>query len=161
MSITQPDRDRLMKLVGMLGSAHDGEKLAAMGFIERMAKQYKLTITELMAYVGKASGAPPQQQRRQPPPQWAQPPWQREPPPQPKPKPPPEPKEPVMKHNGQHGDKMLYALELAARYCLRLSSWERAFASDVANRYKFDNELSDKQRSCIMTIIEKWKATAS
>jgi hypothetical protein len=167
MSLSQSARDRLVKLVGMLGSAHDGERLAALGFITRMAAEHKMTITELLGHIGKGSAAPPPQQR----PQWAQYPWWREPPSHPRPPPPPPPpppkpppppppprqEKPVMKHNGLHGDQMLYDLEMATHYCSRLSSWERGFGRDVANRYRFDSELSDKQRSCVVAIVEKWK----
>lgn len=42
------DRDRLTKLVGMLGSDHDGEIVNAVRFIRRMADAEKLTVTELL-----------------------------------------------------------------------------------------------------------------
>jgi hypothetical protein len=161
MTITQTDRARLLKLVGMLGSAHDGEKLSAVGFISRMASAYKLTITELMGYVARPGAAPQQpqppqpRQQQQPPPWYWRPPQPRSPPPPPPPEPPPRQRR---QHTGLNGDKMLYDLDMAAHYCSRLSSWERKFALDVASRYRFDNELSDKQKSCIDQIIEKWKA---
>jgi hypothetical protein len=163
MTIPQIDRDRLLKLVGMLGSAHDGEKLSAMAFISRMAAAHKLTITELMGHVARPGAAPQQPQPRQPPPPQQPPPWYWRPPqPQPRspPPPPPEPEPPPRRrqHTGLNGDKMLYDLDMAARYCSRLSSWERKFAIDVAGRYRFDNELSDKQKYCVADIIEKWKA---
>jgi hypothetical protein len=150
MTISQTDRERLVKLVGMLGSAHDGEKLAVVSFISKMAAAHKLTITELMAHVAMPVQQRPQS-RQQPPP------W-RPPRPPPPPPPPPEPRFKPLRHTGLNGDQMLYDLERAARYCLRLSDWERKFALDVSSRYKFDNELTDRQRVCVAAVLEKWKA---
>ena len=53
-----PDKSRLEKFLGMLGSQHDGERANAAGFISRLAVDRKLTIPDLIRKtLGVASGA--------------------------------------------------------------------------------------------------------
>jgi hypothetical protein len=46
----------LEKFAGMLGSVHDGERLNALGFIQKLADAYKVPIHELLLGVGTALG---------------------------------------------------------------------------------------------------------
>jgi hypothetical protein len=145
------DRDRLTKLVGMLGSAHAGERDNAAVFLQKLATKYKMSLTELMA-----AGLAQQQRQQAPPPP---------PPPRPKPPPPPPPQPPKRQQstwssvNGD--DKMLQALREIVnneeRFEFTLNSWEWTFTEDVANRYSSDFELSDKQKNIILRIITKCK----
>jgi hypothetical protein len=43
------DRERMLKLIGMLGSSFDGERTTAAKFIERLARDNNLTINEAIA----------------------------------------------------------------------------------------------------------------
>lgn len=136
------DKDRLTKLIGMLGSQHAGERDNAAVFIQKMATKYKLTITELLA---KANG-----QTRPPPP----------PPPPPPPKQPQQPPRqgPVWSNVGS-GDKHLKALRAIVdneeKFEFAINAWEWEFTEDVANRYSSDDELTDKQIAIIERIVRK------
>jgi hypothetical protein len=50
------DRSRLEKLIGMLGSAFDGERLNALGMIQKIADTYKTPIHELLLGAGNGAG---------------------------------------------------------------------------------------------------------
>src|SRR5262245_1670674 len=149
MALSEAERTRLKKLVGMLGSAHDGEQLNAMGFIKRMAAEHKMTITELMGQVnGAAKEAPPRQPQpqRQPPwwtDGWPNGYWGRPQPPPPKPAPHPLPTEGLLGELVRNEEHSV------------LNKWERDFAHDVVRRYRHDRELSDKQLDCIHRILAK------
>lgn len=125
----------------MLGSAHDGERANAAGFLDRMAKTYKLTLPELMAQAYAKAATPP-----------------------PKPPPPPPPKPAPAFHQQQtrppagfHSvdDAVLQELARAAEVCRWLTKWERDFATDVSERYTSNDELSEKQASIVARIILK------
>ena len=163
------DRDRLTKLIGMLGSAHAGERDNAAVFIQKLATKYKMSLTELMAHgLGKAAPPPPPPPRQPPPqqPKWhqQQPPRQAQPnrPPPPPPPPPPRqapPRQQAAWNNVGGGDKMLQALREIVnneeRFEFVLNSWEWSFTEDVSNRYSVDDELSDKQKAIIERIVQK------
>ena len=48
LRLSGADRNRRDKLVGMLGSSFDGERLNALGLLQRMADNYKVPIHELL-----------------------------------------------------------------------------------------------------------------
>ncbi len=136
------DKDRLSKLVGMLGSSFDGERANAARLIQAMADKYKLTVDGLMkaAYSGGNSSSQNKYHN--------DPPWREAEPEKPKPK----PKKP--KPAGLMPDDMLEAL----RECLdmpTLTPWEQQFAADVSDRYDRDYQLSEKQLVIIERILEK------
>jgi hypothetical protein len=56
LQISDSDRSRRDKLVGMLGSSFDGERLNALGLLQRMADNYKVPIHEFLLATG-SSGA--------------------------------------------------------------------------------------------------------
>jgi len=132
------DKTRLTKLIGMLGSAFDGERANAAAMITKMAEQRKMSITELIAAAmgGSTHNAGSSYRRPDPKPQ-----------PQPKAEPRPQP------------DKLLRTLREIAkdpdRYEFVLTQWECDFASDVSSRYVADYELSAKQILYVQKIIQK------
>jgi len=142
MDIT--DRNRLAKLVGMLGSAHTGERDNAAVFLQKLATKYKMSLTELMA-AGLA-----QQQRQQAPP----------PPPPPPRSPQPKRQQATWSNVGGAGPMLEALREVVnneARFEFTLTAWEWQFTEDVASKYDDDAELSDKQIRVIERIIEKCK----
>ena len=126
------DKARVIKLLGMLGSAFDGERANATNILQRMAEARKITLTELIAQAyGSASSTPP-------------------------PPPPPPDFEDVDK-----ADDLLRMLQqiadkpaIAARV---LTPWEINFATDVAGRYSHDYDLSEKQLVVVQKILLKAK----
>jgi hypothetical protein len=54
LRLSPTDHARRQKLVGMLGSAFDGEKLNALGMLQKMADTYKIPVHELI--LGVESG---------------------------------------------------------------------------------------------------------
>ena len=54
--LSPADRSRLEKYAGMLGSVHDGERLNALGFIQKLANTYKIPIHELLLGAGGGAG---------------------------------------------------------------------------------------------------------
>ena len=137
------DKTRLTKLIGMLGSAFDGERANAAAMITKMAEQRKMSITELIAAAmgGSAQSAGSSYRR-----------------PDPKPEPKPKPKYPWEEQRSQ-SDKLLRTLREIAkdpdRYEFVLTQWECDFASDVSSRYVADYELSAKQILYVQKIIQK------
>jgi hypothetical protein len=63
MSASSLDRDRLAKLLGMLGSDHDGEILAAARQAERLRSEARLTWADILA---PALQQPPRPQQHSP-----------------------------------------------------------------------------------------------
>ena len=127
------DKARVIKLLGMLGSAFDGERANATNILQRMAEARKITLTELIAqaYGSAASSTPP-------------------------PPPPPPDFEDVEK-----ADDLLRMLQqiadrpdMASRV---LTPWEINFATDVAGRYSHDYDLSEKQLVVVQKILVKAK----
>jgi hypothetical protein len=130
-----PEKTRLEKLLGMLGSSFDGERANAARMISAMAENQGLTVVELIYGVR----AQEYQGRRQ----------QKPRPKQPK----DDPRAEVMPN------AMLKALAEIAndpeRYEFVLTEWEFRFALDVSARYSRDYELSAKQLAVVENIIRK------
>lgn len=118
-----PDRERLEKLVGMLGSSFDGERTNAARAIAAMAERHKLTITELV-FGNSTHIARSQQPRRRAP--------QRE-----------------------TLDRLATIAARAQELEFVLTEWECQFSEDVAERYRNDYELSEKQLLVAEKIIRK------
>ena len=132
------DKARVIKLLGMLGSAFDGERANATNILQRMAEARKVTLTELIEQAYSSGGS--SQQRKPPPP----------------PPPPQDDFEDVDK-----ADDLLRMLQqiadrpdMASRV---LTPWEINFATDVAGRYSHDYDLSEKQLVVVQKILVKAK----
>jgi len=132
------DKARVIKLLGMLGSAFDGERANATTILQRMAEARRVTLTELIEQAYSSGGS--SQQRKPPPP----------------PPPPQDDFEDVDK-----ADDLLRMLQqiadnpaIAARV---LTPWEINFATDVAGRYSHDYDLSEKQLVVVQKILVKAK----
>jgi hypothetical protein len=135
-----PEKTRLEKLLGMLGSSFDGERANAARMISAMAEKQRLTVVELIY------GALQQHKGRQ---------YQKPRPEQPQDAPRPK----------AMPDTMLKALVKIAdnpeRYEFVLTEWEFQFAVDVSARYLRDYELSAKQLAIVEKILRKTqRATA-
>ncbi|MGY3341960.1 hypothetical protein ACVWZ4_004338 [Bradyrhizobium sp. USDA 4472] len=125
-----PDKARLEKLLGMLGSSFDGERANAARLISAMAMKRGLTVVELIysAYARldwrrSQSG-------------W----WQEDP-------------------RAEAMSTLLKGLAEIAddpdRYEVVLTEWEFQFAIDVSARYSRDYELSAKQHAVVEKILRK------
>jgi hypothetical protein len=57
LQISDRDRSRREKLVGMLGSSFDGERLNALSMLQRMADNYRIPIHELLLANGAGSNS--------------------------------------------------------------------------------------------------------
>jgi hypothetical protein len=128
----QADKTRITKLIGMLGSAFDGERANAAAMLSKMAESRKQTINELIA---EALGATTSSR---PPP----------PPPPPRQKPRPEP----------DADLLNLLRRIAANAAIAaqvLTDWEISFSRDVGDRYRADYELSARQLAIIVKILRK------
>jgi len=127
------DKARVIKLLGMLGSAFDGERANATSLLQRMAESRKMSLTELIA-AAHGGGAGPQ-----------------------KPKPPPDPS-PDFSDLDQ-ADDLLRMLRLCADKptisARVLTPWEINFATDVSARYSHDYDLSEKQMAIVEKILRK------
>ena len=56
LQLSNTDRSRREKLVGMLGSAFEGERLKALSMLQQMADAYKVPIYELLLGDGSGGG---------------------------------------------------------------------------------------------------------
>lgn len=137
------DRNRLLKLIGMLGSQYDGERANASAMIARMAADRKMTITELME---EAHGKPVEKVIYKEKVVYKD---------RPSPSPEPEP-EPAFTDVNSPLIAMMRAVAakpaLAARV---LTDWELNFVTDVSQRYDFDSHLSDKQLIVVEKVLKK------
>ena len=139
------DKDRLIKLIGMLGSAHEGERANAAAFIQKMAAANKMTISELMAAAhGGASSEKVVYRDRIVEKEKV---VYRDRPPEPEPQ-------------FTDIDSPLLAMmrRVSAKPALAkrvLSDWEMNFISDVASRYEYDQQLSDKQLVIVSRVLNK------
>src|SRR4030095_10405276 len=106
VSLTEAERARLKKLVGMLGSNMDGEKLAALNMIDKLAQSKGLKIHELL--LGELDPPPPTliftDIRKKPQPHWS---WK---------------------------DRIAWVLELAEEDAYLLSDWEYDFCQSFIMR---------------------------
>ena len=125
------ERIRLEKLLGMLGSAFDGERANAARMISDMAQKRKLTIVELIYGSQKSEHKPKlasTHSARQ-------------------------------KSHSFHTATILQSLADIAddedAYEFALTNWECQFAADVSSRYSYDYELSAKQLAIAQKIIAK------
>lgn len=71
--ITDAERARLAAILGMLGSAHDGERLAAARQAEAMRRKLGLSWDEVLRERVVVTNEPPAEPAREPPPQPAYP----------------------------------------------------------------------------------------
>jgi hypothetical protein len=142
------DKERLIKLIGMLGSSHDGERANAAAFIQKLADQNRMTINELItaAHGGKGSERVVYRDRivekekvvyRD------------------RPAAPPPPEE-----GFTDIDSPLLAMmkRVAAKPALAsriLTAWEVNFITDVSQRYELDQQLSEKQLVIVERILNK------
>jgi len=140
------DKERLIKLIGMLGSEHDGERANAAAFLQKMAAKYKMTITELMGQVG--GGAPKvvykekivvKEVYRD----------------RPAAAPPPEPEASFTDVDSPLIARMKDVAAKPAVASRVLTGWELNFITDVSSRYEYDNQLSDKQLVIVERVLVK------
>jgi len=127
------ERERVIKLIGMLGSAFDGERANAAGMLASIAEKNRMTINELMALAyavpGKPGAAPP-----------------------------PPPPEPDFTDIDQADDLLRMLRRIADRPDMAervLTMWEINFSTDVSARYSADYELSEKQLVIVEKILRK------
>jgi hypothetical protein len=132
-----PDKNRLEKLLGMLGSSFDGERANAARMIQALAEKNKMTINEMVAKV--MIGTAPPSPKTSKGPTWTD-------------------VSPTPKRHTTSGavlgNDLLFGLETALE-SNALTDWERSFAEDVSARYERDYELSEKQIKVIEKIILK------
>ena len=132
------EKTRLLKLIGMLGSAFDGERANAAAMMSKMAEAKKLTLNELIALAYEPASGGANQQRKPPPP-------------------PPEP-EPAFSDVDQANDLLRMLQRIADRPDIAervLTAWEIQFSTDVAGRYERDYELSEKKLNVVQRILTK------
>lgn len=113
ITLTDEEHAKLRKFAGMLGSQYDGERLNALGFIQRMADAKKVRVDELLLarMVTVVRQAPQEPPRREPP--------RQEPPRQEKPK-------------TDYRAKMKACVEHHDEEQAFMTAWERSFAEDMA-----------------------------
>ncbi len=134
--IQDGDRNKVIKLLGMLTSDFDGERATAAAFIARMAAQYKITVPQLCCLAASLSEEPPKSTA--PPPQDRR------------------------RHTSSMPDddfedvgcELLKELRAADGHP-SLTSWEANFVQDVSQKYKSDEDLSPKQRAIVERICAK------
>ena len=133
MDITE--KNRLLKLIGMLGSAFDGERANAAAMMSKMAEAKKLTLNELIALAYEPASSAYS-----------------------KPKPPPPEPEETFTNVDQADDLLRMLQRIADRPDIAervLTAWEIQFSTDVAGRYERDYELSEKQLNVVQRILTK------
>jgi hypothetical protein len=124
------EKQRLAKLLGMLGSSFDGERANAARMISALAERHRLTIVEMVLGAQQYSrmGEPPRPKARQ-------------------------------EKAKSRSNPILTALHNIAAECndweFTLTEWECQFARDVSERYEADYQLSDKQMVICERIIKK------
>jgi hypothetical protein len=158
LRLSQTDQVRRQKLVGMLGSAFDGERLNALSMLQKMADAYRIPIHELLLDSGGtvAAGSSFDRQRAEQAERRAREAElraqraeqaaraQHARPAEPDPAAPPLPPE--------WRDRFLKAQELNRSRCF-LTSWETNFVADVIDRGT--RRPSPKQAVVIIRILEK------
>jgi len=144
------DKERLIKLIGMLGSSHDGERANAAAFIQRLAEKNKMTIAELIAAAHGGKGADRIIYRdrivekekvvyRD----------------RPAAAPPPEPEAFFTDVDSPLIARMKDVAAKPAVASRVLTGWELNFITDVSSRYEYDNQLSDKQLVIVERVLVK------
>lgn len=125
------DRLRLEKLVGMLGSAFDGERANAARMIQQMAERERKTIIELIFGKQAPKGSRPDK---------------------------PQARKPQGKTRTILA-ALAEIIATEDEWEFTLTAWECQFARDVSSRYGHDYELSEKQIQVAERIIEKVELT--
>lgn len=124
-ALTDPDRTRLVRLLGMLGSAHDGERANAASLAHKMLQDRKLTWNDVIAHGPNGAGVDPARPFYQPPP--------------PPPKPPPRPS-PLRSWR--------QVAEECAEHLEQLNDWESEFVEGLGRW----NALTPKQAAKLRDI---------
>jgi hypothetical protein len=143
------DRDRLEKLLGMLGSSFDGERANAGGFIQKMAEKRKQTVVEMVRDVlGVVERPKPRPQPQQDPYDdfWDQMARKQ--------------RESARTTNRNHPGRGLLGKLWEKRESEHLSDWDRDFIYDICDRYFGEDDLTRKQREQaerILRRVEKWE----
>jgi hypothetical protein len=129
LQISDGDRSRRDKLVGILGSSFDGERLNALGLLQRMADNYKVPIHELLLANGSSGAGSNSEQAQNP-----------------------DPAEPGPKLPSNWRALFAKAQQLnGSRFFL--TTWESNFVADlIARGTRFP---SPKQAGVIARILEK------
>lgn len=135
------DRERVVKLVGMLGSKYAGEQSNAADMLGKMARENKITINELIAWAYK-----PEATKHSPPPK--QPSYR-------------QPSYSSWSYDDDDYDDydagpttIIDGLRQAVGNQF-LSNWEYEFVSNVSRRYRFDRSLSERQLKSARKILNK------
>ncbi|KRR21328.1 hypothetical protein CQ14_06675 [Bradyrhizobium lablabi] len=132
--VSDDDIKRRDKLLGMLSSNFDGERATASAMLAKMAASYKMTIPELCQAGAKpASSSGPR------------------PGPGPSPGPKPGPKDP----NALDNEMLMMLRKVIDHHLDLVTAWEEEFLENVTDRYYRDADLSPKQTSVAMRILEK------
>ena len=136
------DRERVVKLVGMLGSSFAGEQANAASMLGNMARENKMTINELIAWAYKPEAAkdpPPKQPAYQRP---AYSSWSYD------------DEDDYDDDYGYTGTSLIEGLRRAVGNPY-LNDWERRFVNDVSRRYRSDYSLTEPQRRSARKILSK------
>ena len=133
------EKNRLLKLNGILGSAYEGERANAAAMMRKWPRSQEADAqrADCAGLRAEASSAYSSQN-----------------PPPPPPEPDPEPFTDI--HQANDLLRMLQRIadrpDIAERV---LTAWEIQFSTDVAGRYERDYELSDKQLNVVQRILTK------
>lgn len=128
--LSEQEKTRVEKLLGMLGSEFDGERSNAARMLSKLATEHKLSLAELMrACFGGGASAKPQAR-------WSSP----------RPDPGPDAAPSMLKMS-----RLLVLVGEKGTFCL--TPWERDFAFDLLARVV--TYLSDKQLAVVDRIINK------
>ena len=128
----------LTKILGMTGSEHDGEALAALRKAQGMMREAKVTWADLLKAPSQSSSSGYQQQQGSK--NYYQPP----PPPPPRPPPPP----PV-------DDVVERAFALMDEFPEKLTEWEEDFLLS-RSEYEWSDYMSDKQRAIMERLATRY-----
>jgi hypothetical protein len=137
-TLADKDRARLIALLGMLGSNHQGERASAAAHVERFRREHGLSRADILATPPTPKPEPAPPPRREAPPQQSGPQW--EPPPAP---------EPSMGAYGPSGRSVwwhwmamifvpwLYFPYLMIKECVAFVRWVSADGWTTATRHRF------------------------
>jgi len=130
----EADRDKLVKILRMFSSSHDGEVAAAARRAHELVRSRSLDWDDLIIPIKAASSG--QQQRRQE--------YSWSPPPPPPPPPPPEEDE-------------TFLIRRCGEREINLSNWEREFVASIGESIVEWGRLTPKQRAVLDRIVNKLK----